>query len=104
MYAQKKEWEDMLLVVFSRFWHGDTFSTMSMCYFMMKNNSTRGYQYSDIVIQPDMKRFRSSKLDGYEAMVEEGYNATISAMPEILKLINNKRYRIWKQNKRKTTY
>jgi len=71
---------------------------------MMKNNSTRGYQYSDIVIQPDMKRFRSSKLDGYEAMVEEGYNATISAMPEILKLINNKRYRIWKQNKRKTTY
>ena len=40
MYAQKKEWEDMLLVVFSRFWHGDTFSTMSMCYFMMKNNST----------------------------------------------------------------
>lgn len=68
---------------------------------MMKNNSTRGYIYSDIVIKPDMKRFKSTKLDGYEAMVEEGYNATIAVMPEILKLIKNKRYRIWKRNKRK---
>lgn len=68
---------------------------------MMKNNSNQGYLYSDIVIQPDMKRFRSSKLDGYEAMIEEGYNATVAAMPEILKLINNKRYRLWKRNKRK---
>lgn len=71
---------------------------------MMKNNSNQGYMYSDIVIQPDMKRFRSSKLDGYEAMVEEGYNATIAVMPEILKLINNKRYRLWKRNKRKSIY
>ena len=68
---------------------------------MMKNNSNQGYTHSDIVIKPDMKRFKSSKLDGYEAMVEEGYNATISAMPEILKLIKNKRYRIWKRNRRK---
>ena len=68
---------------------------------MMKNNSKQGYLYSDIVIQPDMKRFKSSKLDGYEAMVEEGYNATVSAMPEILKLIKSKRYRLWKRNKRK---
>ena len=71
---------------------------------MMKNNSKQGYLYSDIVIKPDMKRFKSSKLDGYEAMVEEGYNATIASMPEILKLINNKRYRTWKRNKRKSTY
>lgn len=69
---------------------------------MMKNNSNQGYLYSDIVVQPDMKRFKSSKLDEYEAMVEEGYNATITAMPEILKLINNKRYRLWKRNKRKS--
>jgi hypothetical protein len=51
---------------------------------MMKNNSTRGYMYSDVIIKPDMKRFKSSKLDGFEAMVEEGYNATIALMPEIL--------------------
>lgn len=68
---------------------------------MMKNNSARGYEYSDIVVKPDMKRFKSSKLDGYEAMVEEGYNATIAAMPEILKLIKNKRYRVWKRNRKK---
>lgn len=71
---------------------------------MMKNNSNQGYLYSDIVIQPDMKRFKSSKLDGYDAMVEEGYNATIANMPEILKLINNKRYRVWKRNKKKNIY
>ena len=71
---------------------------------MMKNNSKQGYVYSDIVIQPDMKRFKSSKLDGYEAMVEEGYNATVSVMPEILKLIKSKRYRIWNKNKRKNIY
>lgn len=67
---------------------------------MMKNNSKQGYEHSDIVIQPDMKRFKSTKLDGYEAMVEEGYNATISVIPEILKLIKNKRYRIWKRRKK----
>ena len=71
---------------------------------MMKNNSKEGYLYSDVVIQPDMKRFRSSKLDGYEAMVEEGYNATVAVMPEILKLIKSKRYRLWMRNKRKNTY
>lgn len=71
---------------------------------MMKNNSKQGYLYSDIVIQPDMKRFKSSKLDGYEAMVEEGYNATVAVMPEILKLINNKRYRLWKRSKRKNIF
>lgn len=68
---------------------------------MMKNNSSMGYQYSDIVIKPDMKRFKSSKLDGNEAMVEEGYNATVAVMPEILKLIKNKRYRLWKRKMRK---
>lgn len=71
---------------------------------MMKNNSTRGYMYSDIVVKPDTKRFKSSKLDGYEAMVEEGYNATIAVMPEIIKLINNKRYRLWKRSKRKNIF
>lgn len=71
---------------------------------MMKNNSKQGYLCSDIVVQPNMKRFSSSKLEGYDAMVEEGYNATIASMPEILKLINNKRYRLWKRNKSKNTY
>lgn len=67
---------------------------------MMKNNSNQGYQYSDIIIKPDTKRFKSTKLDGHEAMVEEGYNATIAVMPEILQLIKNKRYRLWKRKKR----
>lgn len=68
---------------------------------LMKNNSNQGYLHSDIVIKPDMKRFKSSKLDGYETMVQEGYNATVALMPEILKLIKNKRYRLWKRKTRK---
>lgn len=68
---------------------------------LMKNNSNQGYEYSDIVIKPDMKRFKSTKLDGHETMVQEGYNATVALMPEILKLIKNKRYRLWKRKTRR---
>lgn len=71
---------------------------------MMKNNSNQGYLHSDIIIKPNIKRFSSTKIDGYDEMIEEGYNATIALMPEILKIINNKRYRLWKRNKSKNTY
>ena len=71
---------------------------------MMKNNSNQGYLHSDIIIKPNIKRFSSTKSDGYDAMIEEGYNATIALMPEILKIISNKRYRLWKRNKAKNIY
>lgn len=58
---------------------------------MMKNNSKAGYTYSDIVIQPDTTKYKSSKLEGGAQMVEEGYNATMKVMPQILSLIGKRK-------------
>ena len=49
-----------------------------------------GYEFGDIVIQPETKRFKSTKMEGYDEMIEEGYRATIEKMPEILELFNKK--------------
>lgn len=54
---------------------------------MMKNNSKAGYTFSDIVIQPDIKKFKSTKVDGADEMIEEGYEEAIRLMPQILNLI-----------------
>lgn len=57
---------------------------------MMKSNSLKGYLNGDIVIQPDLKRFKSTKLDYVDEMIMEGYNATIFEMDSIKNLINGK--------------
>ncbi len=57
---------------------------------MMVNNSVQGKNYSDIVICPDMRRFNSLKIIDKDAMIEEGYKATIAKMPEILDLFLGK--------------
>lgn len=64
---------------------------------MMKSNSQKGYLDADLMIQPDLKRFKSTKLKQIDEMITEGYNATIRKMPEIKqifgekqKVINNK--------------
>ena len=58
---------------------------------MMKNNSKQGYEFSDIVIKPNTAKYKSTKLDGANEMIEEGYNATIKVMPQILSLIKRKK-------------
>ena len=57
---------------------------------MMANTSTRGLELSDIVVCPDLKKFKSLSLEGKDEMIEEGYRATIEMMPEILKLFSGK--------------
>ena len=57
---------------------------------LMKKNAETGYVFGDIVIQPETKRFKSTKMEGYDEMIEEGYRATIERMPEILALFNKK--------------
>lgn len=57
---------------------------------LMKGSVAKGYLYADCVITPDTKRFRSTKNEGYEEMIEEGYRAAIKAMPEILSLFQRK--------------
>ena len=57
---------------------------------MMKSNSVKGYINADIVIQPDTKRFKSTKVEGMDEMIEEGSIATKERIPEILRLISKR--------------
>ena len=57
---------------------------------MMVNNSIRGIELSDIIICPDLKKFKSLSLDGQDEMIKEGYRATVEMMPEIIKLFHGK--------------
>lgn len=57
---------------------------------MMKNNSKSGYTYSDIIIKPDIKKYKSTKIEGADEMIQEGYNATMALMPQIMQLIKSK--------------
>lgn len=50
---------------------------------MMVNNSKKGLECSNFVISPNMKRFNSLKIDEKNAMIEEGYRATIEVIPKI---------------------
>ena len=58
---------------------------------LMKSNAVRGYVNSDVVIAPETKRFKATKTDGLDEMIEEGYKATIDAMPAIMELFRRKR-------------
>lgn len=60
---------------------------------LMKSNAVRGYHSADVMIAPETKRFKSTKADGMEEMIEEGYKATIDAMPKIIELFNSRRRR-----------
>lgn len=63
---------------------------------LMKSNAVRGYVNSDLIIAPETKRFKSTKTAGMEEMIEEGYKATIDAMPKIMEIFSRK-----KKNKKK---
>ena len=57
---------------------------------MMANNSKRGIELSDIIVCPDLKKYKSLSLEGKEEMIKEGYRATMEMMPEIKKLFLGK--------------
>jgi len=50
---------------------------------MMKSNAIKGYLNADLMIKPNMKRFKNSSLDGAREMFEEGYKATKEKIQEI---------------------
>lgn len=56
----------------------------------MVNNSILGKKCSDIVICPDMTKFNSLKITDVEAMINQGYKATIEAFPLIEQLFLGK--------------
>ena len=57
---------------------------------MLKNNTRKGYENSDVMVQIKTGKYKFTKLDGYEEMIEEGYRATIDKMDEILELFGKK--------------
>ena len=58
---------------------------------LMKNNSVSGYENADIVIQPNLKQYKITKLENTQSVIDEGYRATMLKMMEIEKLIANKK-------------
>lgn len=65
-------------------------SSMSI---MMKSNSLKGYLNADVMIQPNMKRFRSTKIIDLDDMVDEGYKATKNKIEEIKRVLHLKKSR-----------
>lgn len=57
---------------------------------MIKNNCVKGYLNSDLIIKPDTKRFKSTKATGIDEMIEEGYVATVKAIPKIIDLMQGR--------------
>ncbi len=58
---------------------------------MMKSNSLKGYLNSNIIIQPDLKRFKRTSLNYIDEMIEEGYNATLFQIDNIKALLSGKK-------------
>lgn len=57
---------------------------------LMKSNAVRGYVTADVIIAPETKRFKSTKTEGMDDMIEEGYKTTIDMMPKIIELFKRK--------------
>ena len=60
---------------------------------MMKSNAIKGEIYSDVMIAPNLKKFSSTSNEGWQEMIEIGYNTTKEKMPEILALIRPEKAR-----------
>lgn len=71
---------------------------------VLKTNAREGYRYADLVIQPDLKKFRATRLDGLEDMILEGYNATIARIPEIKELIGRSTLKNYEKRERRKNY
>lgn len=57
---------------------------------LMKRNAEKGYEFAEVVLTPETKRFKATSLEGFEEMIEEGYLEALDRMPQILELFNNK--------------
>lgn len=58
---------------------------------LMKSNAIKGYLYSDLVIGPETKHFKSTKMNDLEDMIEEGYKTAIDMMPQIMALFRKRK-------------
>ena len=54
----------------------------------IKANCLKGELFSDIMIKPNLSKFKSTSLDGMDEMIEIAYQETMKLMPEIKRLLN----------------
>lgn len=57
---------------------------------LMESNVVKGYMYSDVLLKPETKRFKSTKTEGFLDMIEEGYREAINKIDDIIKLFKSK--------------
>lgn len=57
----------------------------------MKATAYKCQMNSDLIIKPDLKAYKSTKLSGSETMIEEGYRATMERMDDIMGLLGIKK-------------
>lgn len=74
---------------------------------MMKSNAVKGKIYSDVFIEADTNKFKSTSVEGADQMYKIGYDATIKAMPQIKALFGIKQkvkfnfFNLFRRNKNK---
>lgn len=66
---------------------------------LMSKSAGLGYKYADVVLAPETKRFKSTKLEGIDDLIEEGYREAIEKMPQILELFNKRPIPNYKKKK-----
>ncbi|MBQ0017018.1 MAG: patatin-like phospholipase family protein, partial [Clostridiales bacterium] len=54
---------------------------------MMKSNAVNGKLFSDLVIEPDLRKFKSTSMEGYMDMIKIGYEETKKHIPEIKQML-----------------
>ena len=57
---------------------------------LMKSTPIKGYVYSDVIITPDLKRFKATSVDGMQEMINEGYKAAKANIDKILEVFTRK--------------
>lgn len=68
------------------------FDTLLASYKIMSTyNAKQSRQFADVVIMPDMSKYKATKIDDAKAMIDEGYLATKEKMPLILEILRTKK-------------
>lgn len=57
---------------------------------LMKSTPLKGYMYSDVILTPNTKKFKATKLDDIDEMIQEGYRVAKASMNEILEVFARK--------------
>lgn len=57
---------------------------------LMKSNAVKGYMCADLTIATDNKRFKSTRFEGIDEMLEQGYKNAVDMMPQIMQIFQGK--------------